>query len=88
MPDVMAHVQRIVDGLKMAESTSPYHLERADIRTLGEAMAWIRDWSDPNGEKVWRSSEFGDAGREALAIRWRWLRFCFAREIASRGGRP
>lgn len=84
---ILTLADKIVAGLRVAEARDTYHLERAELATVGQAMRWLAEWRTPNGDLIWRSSEFGDAGREALSKQWLFLRFAFRREYAERGGR-
>ncbi len=91
MTDAVSLAERLVSGLRAEEQQRPYRLDRPDVRSIAEAVAWLRDWRGEDGHtpwhKAWRGADFNDDERLRTLKRMLFARFRCRLEWIERGGR-
>jgi hypothetical protein len=83
--------ERLVSGLRSAEATRPYQLDRPVFRSVAEAVVWLRDWCGEDGHtpwhKPWRGAESNDTERLKTLKRLLFARYRHRSDWIERGGR-
>jgi hypothetical protein len=79
--------ERLVAGLRDVETRRPYQLDRPNVRSIAEALAWLRDWCGDDDRSPWRAPDFGDTERLNTLKRLLFARFRHRAEWIKRGGR-